>query len=274
MKEENSEGNILLRDPSEADPSYEELPDSGGKFFSHDLGNVVNNVGWKSETDSPSVFDPETNEPWDYAEDETGPQQLFNAFKELKHGNYESLSEVEDFLESDVPDYAGVVAEWILELADAAQAYTEMRNGNLELESIPAEHAFWAFERDPNVDLIHGDNVEEEYILANDAIKYLSSTLLQNIYDKGVEDEAEVTTKSKGNYLRVSIENPLLDEDLSEEDLRRYDPDTEGGFGIPASTYIVGKMGGWLNVDRTQDSFRLTYHLRKEELQNSTSESL
>ncbi len=246
----------------ESNPNnYDLLPESGGYLLSHDLSNVANQIYSSAEDSySASIFDFETEEFLEPDHYEVGRRELFEVYRYVKSSDYDALKDLEGFLDKDVEGIPRKFVEWVLNIGKAAEDYEELRKGKKDLESRNLEDAIWAFEKDPGIEVKSDVSIEGNQILATNALLYVSSTFVKNVYDNNVDGDTTLKVREEDDCFSFILKSPRSG-DL--QDPLVYDPDSEDGFGIPVSNYILDRLAGNLEVEQNEESFSLTYSLKK-----------
>jgi len=269
----------------EEDKEFEDLPDSGSALLHHDLSNYFQirlNTSIKENESVPEFsgevhFEKDDNLteidaiPWE--EQNIGVihdrDDLSDAYSILKE-NPSSRNGIKVFEEAAQDEQMPQAAEEVVyraeQVAKAARGYDKIRNFPKPDASTTLEDAIWAFDKFQGIDLSIQDNLSfNDEIHGNEAMKFISSTFVQNAYEKGVDGSTTVeVTQNENGDIEVLYESQV-DENLPEnigENIFDYDPSTEGGFGIPASKYIVDKFEGSMTYEGDNETFRIQYTLK------------
>lgn len=275
----------------EEDEKYINLPESGRNLLCHELSNYFQGTIYsqiKPEfedeigefngrihfRDRRDLEEVQLNaDPWQSNEGITHDQDdLMRAYNSLRENPScdQAIEVLEESARNGIPKLAREVTYRAEQVAKAARAYDEIRGSPAPGVSTELEDAIWAFDKFSGVNLEVDEDVSfDQQIRGNDAMKFVSSTLVQNVYENGVEGDTDVYVETAENG-DISVTYESRTEDLPSdigEDVFFYKGENpeEESFGIPVSSYIVEKFGGEMEYRGDEDTFRLNYTLETAE---------
>ncbi|MFB6116109.1 MAG: hypothetical protein ABEK10_01240 [Candidatus Nanosalina sp.] len=287
------ESSETLKEVLDGNPGFEEeevysdLPESGSALLTHDLSNYFQlGLNLVIEDESLGGFSGRVHfedsdeglglNPLHFEERglevEYDRPDLVDAYRKLREdpthtGAINTLGSAKD---DDLPQAPREVVYRAEKVAKAARGYQRIRGSPKPDASTTLEDAIWAFDKFQGVELDIDEELDMDHAVhGNEALKFISSTLVQNAYESGnqFDTEVDVHMNEQGD---IEILYESHDGDLPVgvgEDVLRYDSggrDAEG-LGIPASAYIVEKFEGDFSYEGDEETFRLRYTLKSEE---------
>lgn len=265
---------------------FEDLPDSGSALLHHDLSNYFHKGINTSIKDGESV--PEFSGEVHFKEDDEVTEidgvpwkeqgievvhdrdDLGEAYCTLRDNpsSKNAIRVFEEAAHDGLPQAAEEVSYRAEQVAKAARGYDNIRGSPKPDVSTTLEDAIWAFDKFQGIDLSIQDGISfDDKVHGNEALKFISSTFVQNAYENNVEGDTCVqVSRNEGGDIEVLYESQVagdLPQDI-EDDVFDYDPSTEGGFGISASKYIVERFEGSMSYEGDEDTFGINYTLQSE----------
>jgi len=292
-KESDALKEIFDENPGfEEDEKYESLPDSGSALLHHDLSNyfqmglnskisdeyrddieefsgIVHFEGSKADE---LEIDPT---PWEeQGMDVTHSREdISDAYSSLRENpsSRSDMKVLEEAARDGVPQAPREVVYRAEQVAKAAKAYEDIRGSPKPDVQTELEDAVWAFDKFSGINLEVEEGLDLDHrVEGNEALKFISSTLVQNAYENDVAGDTNVYVEENGDGgIDVTYESRVddLPEGLGDE-IFEYNGDGSGecgGLGLPTSSYIVEKFDGSMDYEGDEDAFRLNYSLQSAE---------
>jgi len=270
----------------EEDEEFENLPDSGSALLHHDLSNYfqigINTSIKDGETVPEFSAEVHFEEDDDLTEIDGIPWEeqgidvvhdrddLGDAYCTLRENpsSRNAIRVFEEAAHDGLPQAAEEVAYRAEQVAKAARGYDNIRGSPKPDAFTTLEDAIWAFDKFQGIDLSIQDGLSKnQEIHGNEAMKFISSTFVQNAYENDVDGDTSVQVNQNEEGDVEVIYESQVDGQLPqgiEDDIFEYDASTEGGFGIPASKYIVERFEGSMTYEGDKDTFGIKYTLQSE----------
>ncbi|QGA80064.1 hypothetical protein [Candidatus Nanohalobium constans] len=264
---------------------YQNIPDSGSDLLGHDLDTYVQGKILVDDSETGDDFNIDKHfgnnsdfeslglepEGW---EGEPSRSDILDAYHVLRRNPVaEDPFEILEAGVEQAPQFAGQVIYRTLKVAEAAREYERMRNSRAPDEAIRVGDVVWAFDEFSGIEMDYGGIEEDKEVVGNEAMQFISSTMVQNAYEKGVTGDTQVMLEETedGNIGLIyesdlsSVENE--NGDIQGHDIFNYTPDAEeyNGLGLPVSAYITEKFGGDIEYNGDEDTFRIDFTFQTPE---------